>query len=182
MSAAIPATEPTRIVAGDSIEWTKSIPDYPADLSWVLSYVMLCTGVSPTTITSTASGSDHAVSISAATTAAFAAGTYHWTSLVTKGSERKTISSGVWEVIANPATATTITDLRTHAEKCLAAIEAVIEGRMADSIVEYQIGTRMAKKIPHSELIKLRTFYRSEVRRERGRPRAVCIPVGFRRV
>lgn len=182
MSAEIPTTEPTRIVAGDSVEWTKTIPDYPADLGWILSYVMMCAGVSPTTITSTASGSDHAVSVPAATTAAFAAGTYHWTSMVTNGSERKTISSRVWEVLPNPATATSSTDLRTHAEKCLAAIEAVIEGRMSDPIVEYQIGTRMAKKIPHTELLKLRTHYRSEVRSDRGLPRSVCIPVRFRNV
>lgn len=182
MSAAIPAIEPTRIVAGDSVEWTKTIPDYPADLGWVLSYVMLSSGCSPATITSAASGSDHAVSVPSETTATYVAGVYHWTSMVAKGSDRKTISTGVWEVLQNPATATIATDPRTHAEKCLAAIEAVIEGRMADPIVEYQIGTRMAKKIPHWELVKLRTFYKTEVRRERGRPRVACIPVVFRRV
>ena len=61
-------------------------------------------------------------------------------------------------------------------------IEAVLEGRMSDPIVEYQIGDRMAKKIPHAELMKLRVAYAVEVRIQRGGPRAIAIPVRFTRV
>lgn len=182
MSAAVPTLEPTSLIAGDSTAWTRSIADYLATDGWALSYVLLAHGKSPISITSTADGSAHAVSLDATTTAAFAPGVYHWTSMVTKGAERKTISAGTLEVKPNPATLDAAHDPRTHAEKCLAAIEAVLEGRMSDSIVEYQIGNRMAKKLPHSELIRLRSYYAAEVRRQRGGPRAVAIPVRFGRV
>lgn len=182
MSAAIPAVEPTTIIAGDTIAWTKSLADYSAADGWALSYVLLSSGKTPLTISSSASGSDHAVSVAAATTAAYAAAVYHWTSMVTKGTERKTISTGTVQILPNPATQVNTYDPRTHAEKCLAAIEAVLEGRSSDSIVEYQIDGRMAKRIPHLELVRLRTLYAAEVRRQKGGPRAIAIPVRFNRV
>ena len=181
---AIPTVEPAEIIAGDTLEWTKSIQDYtPAD-GWVLSYILLSSGKTPISITASGSGTTHSVSVDAATTAAYVAATYHWTSMVTRAatSERKTISSNVVSVIVNPSTQTSAYDPRTHEEKCLAAIEAVIEGRMADPIVEYQIGNRMAKKIPHKELVELRSYYAAQVRIQQGGPRAIAIPVRFRNV
>lgn len=182
MTAQIPAIEPIRIVAGDALAWTKTLSDYPATEGWVLSYALLSSGKTPITITASASGSDHAVSVASATSATYAPAVYHWTSMVTKSGERVTISSGTVEILPNPTTQASTYDPRTHAEKCLAAIEAVLEGRMADPIVEYQIGTRMAKKIPHWDLVKLRSVYAAEVRRQKGVPRAVAIPVRFRHV
>jgi len=182
MSAIIPATEPTQIIAGDTLAWTKSLADYSAADGWALSYVLLSSGKTPITISTTADGADHAVSVAATVTAAYAPATYRWTSFVTKTTERKTIESGTIEILPNPATQASTYDPRTHAEKCLAAIEAVIEGRMADPIVEYQIQGRMAKKLPHGELVKLRAVYRAEVRRERGGPTKTTIPVRFSHV
>jgi hypothetical protein len=183
MSATIPIYEPSVIVAGDTLAWTKTLADYSAADGWVLSYVLTLASVAPSNIaiTATASGSDHAISVTAATTAAYVAGTYHWASYVTKAAERYTLESGTVVISPNPASVSP-SDPRTHAEKCLAAIEAVIEGRMSDPIVEYQIGNRMAKKIPHADLMKLRTLYKTEVRVQRGGPRIVAIPVRFSRV
>lgn len=180
MTALTPTSEPIVLTAGDTWAWTKTLEDYPAGLGWVLSYVLVLASATPTaiSISSTASCDDHAVSVAAATTATYAAGTYHWTAMVTKGSERKTIGSGYLQVLPDPA-ATTHVDPRSHAEKCLAAVEAVLEGRMSDPIVKYQIGQRQAEKIPHGDLLKLRTHYRAEVRREQGKPRAIAIPVRF---
>lgn len=184
MTATTPTTEPTSIVAGDTLAWTKTIDDYSAADGWVLSYVLLASGKTPISISSTASGGDHAVSVAAATTANYASGTYHWTSMVTKAAtgERKTIASGVTEILVNPSTQTSTYDPRTHEEKCLAAIEAVLEGRMSDPIVEYQIGNRMAKKLRHKELLELRSYYAAQVRIQQGGPRAIAVPVRFTRV
>ena len=182
MTAPILTTEPAAIIAGDTLAWTKSVADYSAADGWALSYVLLSSGKTPITISTTADGADHAVSVAATITAAYAPATYRWTSFVTKAGERKTIESGTVAILPNPATQTNAYDPRTHAEKCLVAIEAVLEGRMADPIVEYQIGNRMAKKIPHGELMKLRAVYKAEVRRERGAPMMTTIPVRFGRV
>jgi hypothetical protein len=31
-------SEPVRITAGDTVAWTKALPDYPASAGWVLKY------------------------------------------------------------------------------------------------------------------------------------------------
>jgi hypothetical protein len=171
-------TEPLSIIAGDTLAWTKSIEGYSAADGWVLSYILVSSGKTTLSIGSTASGSDHAVSVTAATTAAYVPGEYHWTSMVTKAGERKTIASGVLTILPNPVVGATF-DPRTHAEKCLAGIEAVLEGRVSDAMVEYQINNRTIKYIPHGELMRLRALYRAEVRRERGQSAVRIIPVRF---
>ena len=75
MTADIATTEPTQIRAGDSITWLKTLNDYPATDSWVLHY-RLINSAGKFDVTATASGSDHLVSISAATSATYTAGKY----------------------------------------------------------------------------------------------------------
>ena len=57
MAAEIPTTEPTSIIAGDTLAWTKSLADYEASL-WTLTYYLR--GPSAQTITATTSGGDFA--------------------------------------------------------------------------------------------------------------------------
>lgn len=59
---------------------------------------------------------------------------------------------------------------KTHAATMLAAIEAVLEGRVTADVETYQISTggitRQITKIPIPELKQLRDDYRAEVRAE----------------
>jgi hypothetical protein len=65
-----PTTEPSRVTAGDTIAWTKSLPDSPASSGWILKY-RLINAAGKIDITATAAGNDHAVSVPAATSAAW---------------------------------------------------------------------------------------------------------------
>lgn len=58
-------------------------------------------------------------------------------------------------------------DGRSHAEKVLEAIEAVIEGRASLDQSQYTINNRSLTRTPVADLLKLRNTYRAEVRAQR---------------
>lgn len=164
--SAMPTQEPTTVTAGDTIQWQIALPDYPATGGWSLKYALRgSAGV--INITSAASGADHLVSVTAATSSPWAPGTYHYTKYVEKGAgaslERVTLGSGTITVECNWAAVTTAVDTRSHAKKVLDAIEAVLEGRASRSDAEYEIdtgsGRRRLKSVPITELITLHSRY-----------------------
>ena len=52
-----PTTEPLRHPAGDTLAFTKTLADYPADDAWVLSYTLI-NGTHKITFAATASGAN----------------------------------------------------------------------------------------------------------------------------
>lgn len=164
MTAPVPTNEPFELRAGLTWQWTKSVPDYPAT-AWTLTYwfKQLAASGAKFSIAASASGSEFAVNVAAATTGAYTAGEYSWVAVVTGG------SSEVYEVDQGQMTilpkynADVALDDRSHARKVLAAIEAVIEGRASIDQEEYQIGGRSLKRTPLPELMQFRDKYRAEV-------------------
>ena len=167
-------TEPSRVTAGDTVTWQKSLSDYPATASWVLSYTLI-NSTSKISFTATASGADHLVSVAAATTAAWASGTYSWLAVVTKAAERFTVGQGTIVIGANLAAAATL-DTRTHAAKVLATIEAYLEAPGSLSSASYEIAGRKLQRYTIPELLKLRDMYRAEAAREAN---ALRLAAGF---
>ena len=158
-------TEPLSITAGDTVSWTRTEAQYPASAGWVLTYYLSCGPAAPIALTSTASGDDHAISAAAAITAEWPAGEYHWTVRVSKtGGEVHSLGSGVLTIAPDPSTAA---DRRTNAEKCLASIDAALEKSVGSATVECELDGVKVKK-DRTELIRIRDYYRSEVRRQRG--------------
>jgi hypothetical protein len=84
--ADIPTIEPSSANAGDTWRWTRTLADYPASAGWALSYTLI-NAAAKITINATASGDDHAVTVAAATTGGYAAGTYDWRARVTRTGE-----------------------------------------------------------------------------------------------
>jgi hypothetical protein len=158
----VPTTEPDIIVAGDTAKWQRSLEDYPANQSWVLTYTLVSTA-QRYTFSAAASGADHLVTVAAATTATWVAGTYTWRAQVSKAGEVYTVGTGSLRVRPSFATAT---DGRSHARKTLEAIEAVIEGRANSEVSYYMIGNRQLRYMTPAELLTLRDRYRAEVARE----------------
>lgn len=170
------ADAPSKVYAGDTVAWTEVQADYPASDGWSLTVYFAVGTVEPVAIAATPSGADHLVTVLPATTSGWTAGTCHWTARVTKAGETHTVVQGLFEVLPDPTVAA---DRRSHAEKCLAAITAVLEERMGDPITEYEIDGTKAKKLPHAELIKLRAHYLAVVRRQKGKPVFTQFPVRF---
>lgn len=157
-----PTAEPARINAGDTAKWLRTLPDYPASDSWVLSYELV-NAATRHTFAAVPQGDDHLVTVPALTTAAWTPGAYAWRARVSRSGEVFTVGQGY--ITVEPAFSAAV-DARGHARRTLDAIEAVLENRAGSSTAEYQIAGRSLKYIPIPELLVLRDKYRQEVARE----------------
>jgi hypothetical protein len=91
---ALPAT----LIAGDSYAITLSLSDYPAP-TWALSLSLA--GLSVLSVTSTANGTAHDLTLTAVQTAALEAGSYQFRLRANAGSTVTTVQSGVLSVTAD---------------------------------------------------------------------------------
>ena len=160
----IATIEPQSFTAGDTVQWTKSLKDYPASAGWVVTYTAI-NGAAKFTATSTADGDLHAITLAATATAAYAAGDYYFEGYASKAGQRFTIATGWWKVAPNINADATF-DARSHARKTLAAIQAVIEGRASIDQQEYTIGNRSLKRTPIADLLVLMSKYETLVKSE----------------
>ncbi len=152
-----------KLQAGDSIRWTREVPEYSADAGWQLHYALR--GPSPINLAASGSGSTYSVSVSAADSAQWAAGSYIFSCYVSRGDERQTLETGKLQVLPD-LTSDSSVDARSHAERMLEAISATLEKRASSDQQSYEIEGRRLDRIPIPELIKLRDRYRREYRRE----------------
>ena len=163
----IPSQEPDDLVAGDLWQWKRPdlTTDYPT-ASYDLQYVARIEG-GTTDITLTATGGEFTISVPSATTAGYTAGRWHWTAFIVRksDSERAQIGDGVFVVAPDPANVDT--DPRTHAQKTLAAIEALLENRATKLDESYSINGRSLTRLSPEELMNWRAKYRREVRNEK---------------
>lgn len=169
----IPEGEPRQFVAGDTVQFTKSLMDFaPAD-GWTLKYAL----VGPQKITGspfTAAVVDGQWQVTIPATASkdvVSTGTWRLLGWVELDGERYTIYDGVVALRPNVELAS-LSGLQTHEERALAIIEARIEGRLTADLETYQIDGRAVTKIPVKELLALRAHYRHLVWKQRNRGRA----------
>ena len=140
MSHQIPTSEPTSVRAGDRLQWTKSLSDYPATEGWGLTYHLRSTAVDGhIQITGTASGGDHAVDVAAATTAGWTAGDYWWEAFVADGTSRYCVGSGSIEILPDFATIYEGYDGRSHNRQVLDALRATMLRAASRPEVSYSI-------------------------------------------
>lgn len=162
-----PTTEPASLNAGDTAKWLKSFADFPASAGWVLSYELV-SAFQRYAFSATASGDDHEITVSAATTATWAPAAYDWRARVSRAGEVFTVGSGRITIAAAFGSAI---DARSQARRSLEAIEATLEGRASSATAEYQISGRQLKYIPIPELLALRDRLRQDVAAEESAAR-----------
>ena len=175
-AANAPTIEPDYIVKGDLVRWRKKglAADnlYPSS-AYTAAYVARdATGASHEfTVNGTADGNDWLFTILSATSAAFDAGHHHWQFEITRtsDSERLTLQRGSFDVFEDYDTAGI--DPRTHAEKMLTKIEAVLIGRADADVLSYSINGRSLSKMSPDDLIQWRDYYRREVAQEKRKDR-----------
>ena len=170
MTTSTPTTEPSTITPGDTVKWSKTLPDYPASDGWVLSYELI-SSTSRYTFSASAVGAIHSVTIPAATSSGYIAGAYDWRARVTKSGEVFTVGTGRVTVAASFGE---VSDVRSQARRTLQAIEDTLEGRASSATQEYEIAGRRMKYIPLPELLVLRDRYRMDVAREDAAQRSAA--------
>jgi hypothetical protein len=167
--ATTPTIEPATIVAGDTLTWQKSLADYPAD-TWTLKYRLL-NATGKIDITATASGTDHLVSVSSATSAAYTAGDYDYLCWVEKGTgptaERVSVASGRITVKPNLAALNTY-DGRSNAriiyEGLVTAYKAAVTSRAF--VAEYEIAGRRMKFNGKADWLTELNYWKAQVAAE----------------
>ena len=165
MVATIPLEEPKSFVKGATVKWRREFGDYPP-ATWTLSYAFV-SDKDQRTVTATNNGDGtHLATISAADSAKFANTTYRYQAKVTDGSEVFVVVEGTITAIENFA-AVKNHDARSHAEKTLEAIEAVIEDRATTDQSSMSLNGRSLSLMSVDELLTFRARYVSEVQQER---------------
>jgi hypothetical protein len=155
---------PASFTAGLTFERCVSLDCYPASAGWALSAALR--GPAVINITATVEDDKHKLTADAATTAAWAPGRYSYIVRATKDGKVYAVETGVLEILPDLNAQTAGYDGRTHAERTLEAIEAVIEQRATMDQERYRINNRELYRTPIADLMKLRDLYRSEVQRE----------------
>lgn len=153
------------LYAGDTIEWTESESSYSASDGWTLKYKLINSSTA-ISLTSIASGVDHKFSISSTTSKNWSAGKYQFKRYIIKGTESYTLNTGTVEIKPYIQEATSY-DFRSHAQKVLDAIEAVIQNRATREQESITIAGRSLSRTPLPDLIKFRTQYQWEVFNEK---------------
>lgn len=158
-------TEPLSVRAGDTVAWTRTLEEYPASDSWVLTYTLI-NASAKITIAASASGADHAVAVAAATTASWAPGTYSWMARVAKAGEKYTVDQGTIQIERDLAAATTY-DTRSSARKALDAVNTALEsyGNKA-YLQEFEINGRRQRFASPADFLTFRSKLMAEVARE----------------
>ena len=174
MAHPIPTTEPKQLVIGDLWTWKKSLANYPADDSWILSYSMRRVGTPVIDFSASASGADHLVSVAAATTAAFTAGRHNWEAKITKAAEVYFIAKGEIEILPDLSAEDNTYDPRSHARKALDAICATLEGTAKHEQSSLTVEGLSLGIASRAELYDLKMRYQEEVRQEEAETAAAA--------
>ncbi|WP_127110394.1 hypothetical protein [Pararhodobacter zhoushanensis] len=161
MAGNIPGT----IYAGVTLSISITLTAYRAP-EWSLALYLR--GPAQIDLTSTASGSSHLIAADAAMTSSWAPGAYWWSLRAVQGAEVALVDEGQLTLEADLSVIASGHDGRSHAERVLVAIEAVIEGRATKDQQAYQINGRSITRMTVADLLLLRSRYRDEVRRQKA--------------
>jgi len=170
MSADVPTTEPGELRAGDTWKWTRSLDDYPAT-AWTLKYRFKHASNAGFEVVASSDGAGYSVTVAAATTAGYTAGTYTWIAWVEGGtSEKYTVDEGTLVVAPDyrAATAASTLDDRSTARVIYdALLEAYEAGASSRAFVsEYEIAGRRMKFTSRAEMLKELNYWKGQVAAE----------------
>lgn len=167
MPADIPTSEPADLRAGDTWKWTKTLADYPASYPWTLKYRFKHPTAAGFEITASASGDDFSVTVAAATTTGFTAGTYTWIAWVEGGSSEKyTVDQGNFVVLPEyrAASAAAVLDARSDARVIYEALITAYKSAVASRafVSEYEIAGRRMKFESRAGWIKEINYWKAQ--------------------
>lgn len=151
---------PSEISAGITFGVSLSYPEYAAP-EWGLTLILR--GPQAISLDAVREGDEFTFSASADVTAGWQPGTYWWQLRAIDSFETVLLEDGQLRVREDLAAGEGAFDGRSHAEKVLEAVEAVIEGRASIDQQSYSINNRSLTRTPLADLLKLRAVYRAQV-------------------
>lgn len=158
---------PKKIVAGDTFSYTVTSNTY-TDSDGYTVYLKF-RGAGTIDITGTSSDdTTFELTETAANTRGWRAGYYKYIVYASDGTNEYTLETGA-VTIELRADLDHTTDVRTHAQKVLAALEAQLEGKASKDQQSYSINGRQITRYSVEDLLKFRAMYRKEVKAEQGK-------------
>lgn len=169
---------PASMIAGDSLRVAIPVGDYPSSAGWAVSLVLQAlAGGALVTAEGVEEGGEWLLALTSSASANLAPGPFRYSISASSDGDRQTIDIGQVEVRPNPAKPGA--DQRSPARRALDAIDAVLEGRAGSEDARFTFADgRELWKVPHPELLSLRTHYARIVAREatKGRgPKRVLV-------
>ena len=164
---------PAQIRAGDTVKWRvdatqDNLGNAVDSGTWTLTwYLRTNTASEGATVVGSAYGTGWEFTLSAAVSAALAAGDYYWQSIATYGSESLTVGAGQLEVLAALSYSGTpgAYDGRSQAEIDLDAVQAAIRTLISGGAKQYSIGSRSFTKMDLGELMQRESMLKAEIKR-----------------
>lgn len=171
-----PTIEPSEHEAGTTLSFQRDFTDYPAD-AWELTYNLVNTTGYIDTITATADGTTHVVTVAYATTADWPAGEYRMKGYVTEtgGDEKYPVYDG-WITI-NPYIGDAMpADTRSYWRKVRDNVRDAILSSASSDVVSYSINGRSFTKAK-TDALSLLHMAEAKVRWEehKGRQRKILV-------
>lgn len=172
------------LIAGDTLDFATSVPDFPATDGWTLKFRLIpqTAGVgSPIELTAAPyQNQDYRVQVGPQATAAWVPGDYTLSRWVEKSGARYAVETSPElpvqvRILADPAAAT-VFDGRTDARRNLEAIEAFLGGKATAAVKEYEINGRRLVNFDPPQLISMADYYRRQVANE---DRAAALAAGL---
>lgn len=163
---------PLSLTSGLSLSVEINSGKYPAP-DWELK--VFFRGPSSFELVSDPSGNLHILTATATATSAWLAGVYDVSLRAVSGDDVFEIESGHCTILADISAAPVGHDARNHAQRTLAAIEAVLESRASKDQESYSINGRSLSRTPIADLILLRKTYKAEVAKSSGLGRGTKI-------
>jgi hypothetical protein len=153
---------PSYIVAGTTFDKIIVLTAYPAP-DWELTAILR--GPESIDLTAEPDSTNHHFIIAADITKTWSPGEYWYSLRATDGDVVVEVEAGKTTIKPNLALIADGYDGRSHVERVLAAIEAVLEKRATIDQERYKINNRELWRTPVPDLLVLRDRYRAELRR-----------------
>lgn len=149
-------TVPASLTAGDTLKFTVELVEYDPSI-WTLR-MALANATHHYSVNGSSQNGLHLITATSAVTANWVAGDYSTQLYVSNSAgEQYTVLKGSMRLLPNLKTGPI--DGRSHVKKCLDAICAVLEGRLAGDEASYQIRGRSITKLTPEELITAKMHY-----------------------
>lgn len=145
-------------MAGDSLTWEFAPGNYPDTGGWTAKTIFTEGSVNQEVI-GTAQGAGWLFKLTPEDSAKFPGALYTWVIQFTNTDQRITGATGATQVYPNledgPA--------KSHAQKVVEALEAVIEGRASQDQIQMTIGGRSITRMSVDDLLKFLNYYRGKL-------------------
>jgi hypothetical protein len=165
--------EPDSVVAGDTLQFTRSVESYPSGDGWTLTYVLSGPDVYHFDATASTDSTGYSVSVAASTTKNWIPGVYVVSAYVSNGTERFKVKPAYPKMIVahDPASATAGGSQLSFAERVLAQFQSALLQVGSNTVSTASVNGQSYSLQNPTEITKQISYWEGVVRDEKNQAR-----------